>query len=72
MLDGTENCIITAGDVGRITAAEMEYMWKTAGHTRTDHKTNTETAREINITQALGKIQEYRRNSLQHINGNDP
>ena len=26
LLDGTENWIITARDVGRITAAEMEYM----------------------------------------------
>ena len=34
-----------------------------------DHKTNSEIAREINITQALGRIQEYRRNALQHING---
>jgi hypothetical protein len=26
LLDGTENWTITARDVGRITAAEMEYM----------------------------------------------
>ena len=68
-LYGSENWTFKARDARRITAAEMKYMRKTAGYTWTDHKTNTETARELKITQALDKIQGYRRNSLQYING---
>ena len=40
----------------------------TAGYTCTDHKTNTEIAKELSITPVLDKIQEYRRNWLQQIN----
>jgi hypothetical protein len=36
-------------------------MSKTAGYTWTDYTTNTELAKEINITPVLDKIQEYRR-----------
>ena len=43
-------------------------MRKTVGYTCTDYKTNKETAKELNKTQVLDKIQEYRRNWLQHIN----
>ena len=46
----------------------MKYMRKTAGYAWTDYKTNTEIAEEINITTDLDKIQEYRRNWLQHTN----
>jgi len=49
-------------------AAEMKYMRKTAEYTWTDYKTNTEIAKELNITSVLDKIQEYRRNWLQHVN----
>jgi hypothetical protein len=38
----------------------MKYMRKTAGYTWIDYKTNTEYAKEINITPVLDKIQEYR------------
>ena len=69
LLHVSENWTIKEKDTRRITAAEMKYMRKTAGYTWTDHKTNTETARELKITQALDKIQGYRRNSLQYING---
>jgi len=41
-------------------------MRKTAGYTWTDYKANTEIAKELNITSVLKKIQEYRRNWLQH------
>jgi hypothetical protein len=41
----------------RITEAEMKYMRKTAGYTWTDHKTNTEIAKELNIIPVLDKIQ---------------
>jgi hypothetical protein len=39
-----------------------------AGFTWTDHKTNTNIAKELNITVVLDKIQEYRRNCLQCMN----
>jgi hypothetical protein len=39
----------------------MKYMRQRAGPTWTDYKTNTEIARELNITAVLGKIQGYRR-----------
>jgi len=41
---------------------------KKAGYIWTDYKTNTETAKEINITPVLGKIQEYNTNWSQHVN----
>jgi hypothetical protein len=46
----------------RITAAEMKYMRRTARHTSTDHETNTENAKELDITQILDKIQSYKKN----------
>jgi hypothetical protein len=39
---------IKARDARRITAADMKYMRRTAGYTWTDHKTNTEIAKEYN------------------------
>jgi hypothetical protein len=42
-------------------------MRRTAGYIWTDHKTNTETAKEINITVVLDKIQDYKRNWI-HVN----
>jgi ABC-type ATPase involved in cell division len=50
-------------DARRITAADMKCMRKTAGYVWTDYKTNTDTAKELNITLDLDKIQEYRRNN---------
>jgi hypothetical protein len=63
-----ENWTIKARDARRITAAEMKYMRRTAGYTWTDHKTNTEIAKELNITPVLDKIQDYKRNWIQHVN----
>ena len=37
----------------------MKYMRKTVRCTGTDYKTNTEIAKELNITPVLDKIQEY-------------
>jgi hypothetical protein len=48
---------IKARDARRITAAEMKYMRRTARYTWTDHKTSTENAKELDITQILDKIQ---------------
>jgi hypothetical protein len=60
---------ITAAEMKymRITAAEMKYMRITAGYTWTDHK-NAEIAKELNITPDLDKIQDYKRNWIQHVN----
>jgi hypothetical protein len=46
----------------------MKYMRITAGYTWTDRKTNTEIAKELNITPVLDKIQDYKRNWIQHVN----
>jgi hypothetical protein len=43
-------------------------MRKTVGYNWTDYKINTEIAKELNISPVLDKIQEYKRNWLQHIN----
>ena len=66
LLYGSENWTIKGRDTRRITTAEMNYMRKTAGCPWTDYK--TETAKELNITPVLDKIQGYRRKWLQHIN----
>ena len=68
MLYGSENWTITARDARRMTAAEIKHTRKTAGCTWTDYKSNTGTGKELNITPVLDKIQEYRKNRLQHIN----
>jgi hypothetical protein len=46
VLYSSETETIKARDTRRITAAEMKYLRKTAGHTWTDYKTNTEVAKE--------------------------
>jgi hypothetical protein len=43
-------------------------MKKYMKNSRADYKTNTQTAKELNITSVLDKLQEYRRNLLQGIN----
>jgi hypothetical protein len=65
---GSENWIIKGRDSRRITAAEMNYMRKTAGYPWTDYKTETQTAKELNITPVLDKTREYTRNRMQRIN----
>ena len=52
----------------KITAAQMKYMRRTAGYTRTDHKTNTHIAKELKLTPILDKLLEYKRNWIQHVN----
>jgi ABC-type ATPase involved in cell division len=58
LLYGSGNWTVKTRDATRITAAEMKYIRRTAGYTWTDHKTNTEFAKELNITLVLDKIQE--------------
>ena len=57
LLYGTEYRTVQARDVRRITAAEMKYTRKTAGCIWEGYKTDTETAKELNITSVLDKIQ---------------
>ena len=46
-LYGSESWTIKTRDARRITAAGMKYMRRTAGYTWTDHKTNTQIAKEL-------------------------
>jgi hypothetical protein len=68
LLYGSETWTIKVRDLRGITAAEMKYMRRTAGYTWTDHKTNTETENELNITPVLDKIQSYNTNWIRHVN----
>jgi hypothetical protein len=68
LLYGSETWTIKAIDARRISAAEMKYMRRTAGYTWTDHKTNTQIAKELKITPILDKLLEYKRNWIQHVN----
>jgi hypothetical protein len=68
LLYGSEKWTIKARDARRITAAQMKYMRITAGYTSTDHRTNGEIAKELNITPVLDKIQDYKRVRIQHVN----
>jgi hypothetical protein len=61
LLYGSENWIIKARDARRITAVELKYIRKTAGYIWTDCKTNTEFAKELNISQVLDIIQNCRK-----------
>jgi hypothetical protein len=40
----------------------MKYMRRTAAYNWTDHKTNTQIAKELKITPILDKLLEYKRN----------
>jgi hypothetical protein len=48
--------------------AEKNYMRKIARYIWTGYKTSRKIAKELDITPVLDKIQESRRNWLQHIN----
>jgi len=63
----SENWTLTASQRRRIEAAEMKLLRPLAGYTLYDHKTNEHIRREIQITGIIDKIDEYRRNWLQHL-----
>jgi hypothetical protein len=42
--------------------------FRTAGYNWTDHKTNTQTAKELKIATVLHKLLEYKRNWIQNVN----
>jgi hypothetical protein len=67
LLYRSENWTAKATDA-RTAAAELKYMKRAAGYTWTDCKTNTETAKELNIAPVLDKIQSYKGNWIQHVN----
>jgi hypothetical protein len=67
-LYGSETCSIKARDATRITAAEMKYMRRTARYTWTDYKINAQITKKLKITPILGKLQEYKRNWIKHVN----
>ena len=52
----------------RIAAAEMKYMRRTARYTWADYKTNSDIAKELEITPVLDKLLEYKRNWIQRVN----
>jgi len=64
---GSENWTLTALQRRRTEAAEMKLGRPLAGYTLYDHKTNDYIRRELRITGIPGKIDEYRRNWLQHL-----
>jgi hypothetical protein len=45
----------------------IKYMRRRVRYTWTNHKTNTEMAKELNITPVLDKIQDYKRSWIQHV-----
>jgi hypothetical protein len=57
-----------ARDATRISAAEMEYLRRTAGYIWTDYKTNTQIAKELKITPVMEKLLEYKRTCIQNVN----
>ena len=66
-LYGSENWTLTALQRRRIEAAEMKLLRPLTGYTLYEHKTNDYIRRELRITGILGKIDEYRRNWLSHL-----
>jgi hypothetical protein len=62
LLYGSETWNVKARDARRITAAEMKYVKRTAGHTWTDYTTNTQITKELHITPILDRLLEYKRN----------
>ena len=68
LLYGSETWTFKARDARRITAAEMNYMRRTAGYIWTNYKTNAQIAKELKVTPILDKLLEYKRNRIQHVN----
>ena len=62
LLYGSENWTQTVSKRRRIEAAEMKLLRPLAGYILYDHKTNDYIRSELQITDILDKIDEYRRN----------
>jgi hypothetical protein len=59
--------VVKARDARRVMAGGEIYE-KTAECTWIDYKSNTGIAKELNINPVLEKVQDYRRNGIQHVN----
>ena len=68
-LYGSENWTLTDSQRRKIETAEMKLLRPLAGCTLYDHKTNDYIRRELQITGILDKIDEYRRNWFQQLQG---
>lgn len=66
-LYGSENWILTTSQRRRIEAAEMRLLRPLAGYTLLDHRTNESIHRELNISNILETIDEYRSNWHSHL-----
>jgi hypothetical protein len=62
LLHGKETWTVKARDARSISAAEMEYVRRTAGYNWTDYKTNVQIAKDLKITPTLDKLLECKRN----------
>jgi hypothetical protein len=60
LLYGSDDWTIKARDARRITSVWIKYMRITAGYTWTDHKTNTEIAKELILHQFYTKYRTTR------------
>ena len=67
VLYGSENWNLTDLQRRRIEAAEMKLLRPLAGYTLYDYRTKDYIRCELQITGILDKIDEYRWNSLQHL-----
>jgi hypothetical protein len=63
-LYGRENWTLTAFQRWRIEATGMKLLRPLAGYTIYDHKTNNSIRHELQITNTLDKIDEYRKNGF--------
>ena len=61
LLYGSETWTFKARDARRITAAEVKYMRRTAGHIWTDYKTNAQISKQLKITPTLEKVLKYKK-----------
>jgi hypothetical protein len=67
-LYGSETWTIKGKDAGRITAAEMKYMRRTAGYTLDRLQNKYTNCKGLKVTPILDKLLDYKRNWIQHVN----
>jgi len=54
--------------INRITDCEMKFIWKTAGYTKWDHKTNEDILDKLKIKSLTDCIQNYQSKWKEHAN----
>jgi hypothetical protein len=67
LLYGTETWALTASQLKRSEAAEMQLLRPQAGHTLLDHKRNEEIRKKLNIENIISIISTCRKNSYEHV-----